>query len=208
MRTLTPELHKLFVREARKISPPFAKTLEAIGPIGFQGRRTRDFATHLARIVVGQQLSTLAAKSIWARVESAAAHLPRTLDLFVESNETILRGCGLSGAKTRAPLGLREADAAGQLDARKLAKLSREARQAALVNLRGIGPWTADMVSMFYFHEPDIWPLGDLAVRKTFERFVSAHAHHDVHTGAERFAPYRSFLALYMWRIANNGPDE
>ena len=208
MRTLTPELHALFVREARKISPAFGKTIETIGPIGFQGRRTRDFATHLARIVVGQQLSTLAAKSIWTRVENAAAHLPRTMDLFVESNEGSLRACGLSGAKTRALLGLHEADAAGQLNARKLARLAHEARCEALVKLRGIGPWTADMVSMFYFHEPDIWPLGDLAVRKTFERFVSTHARYDIHSGAARFAPYRSFLALYMWRIANNGPDE
>ena len=208
MRSLTPELHSLFVREARKISRDFGKTLEAIGPIGFQGRRTRDFATHLARIIVGQQLSTLAAKSIWTRVESAAAHLPRTLDLFVESNEAALRSCGLSGAKTRALLGLREADSAGRLNARKLARLDHEARREVLVELRGIGPWTADMVSMFYFHEPDIWPLGDLAVRKTFERFVAGHPRYDVETGAARFAPYRSFLALYMWRIANNGPDE
>lgn len=208
MRALTPELHRLFVREARKISPVFGKTLEAIGPIGYQGRRARDFATHLARIIVGQQLSTLAAKSIWTRVESAAERLPRTLDLFVESNEPVLRACGLSGAKTRALLSLRDADSAGQLDARKLARLSHEARREALVKLRGIGPWTADMVSMFYFHEPDIWPIGDLAVRKTFERFVSAHDEYDLHTGAARFAPYRSFLALYMWRIANNGPDE
>ncbi|MBM4228225.1 MAG: hypothetical protein FJ164_10815 [Gammaproteobacteria bacterium] len=62
------------------------------------------------------------------------------------------------------------------------------------------------MVSMFFFRDPDIWPLGDLAVRKTFERYVGDHKRLDLHSGAALFAPYRSFLALYMWRIANNGP--
>jgi DNA-3-methyladenine glycosylase II len=208
MQTLTPELHRRFVRQARRISADFATRLRRIGPIGYQSTRRDDLGTHLARIVVGQQLSTLAAKSIWARVEAAAADAPRTLDFFVESKVEVLRGCGLSMAKTRALLDLKRAADEGLLGARRMTRATPEARRETLLNLRGIGPWTVDMVSMFYFREPDVWPLGDLAVRKTFVSLLGGHPGYDVHTGAELFAPYRSFLALYMWRIANDGPEE
>ena len=72
--------------------------------------------------------------------------------------------------------------------------------------LPGIGPWTADMISLFYFREPDIWPLGDLAVRKTFERFVAEQSRFDLTGAAELFAPHRSLLALYLWRITDAMP--
>ncbi|MGE0335705.1 MAG: DNA-3-methyladenine glycosylase [Gammaproteobacteria bacterium] len=207
MRQLTPELHDDFHRAARRLSAPLARAIRDIGPIGFQRRRTRDLGVHLARVIVGQQLSTLAARAIWARVE-AAAQTPRVLDFCSTDNLEALRACGLSGNKARALIALRGADAAGELDAQQLRRLPATARREALTRLWGIGPWTADMVSMFFFREADVWPLGDLAVRKTFERFVEGHRRYDVHSGAALFAPYRSFLALYMWRIANNGPDE
>lgn len=206
MRQLTPDLHADFVTRARKVSRALATEITAIGPIGYPPRSTRDLPLHLARIIVGQQLSTKAAQSIWARVAEAAASAPQPLDFLVAENVPALRACGLSGAKVEALLALRVATAEGRLDARKLGKQAHPERAAALTALRGIGPWTADMVSMFFFRDPDIWPLGDLAVRKTFERYVEGHKRLDLHSGGALFAPYRSFLALYMWRIANNGP--
>lgn len=208
MHQLTPALHQDFLRAARRISRPLAQMIESIGPIGYQRRRMRDLGAHLARVIVGQQLSTLAARSIWSRLETAAAEEARVLDFCTIANTSALRTCGLSQNKVRALVELRLADVDSTLNSAQLARLTSLERHAALIQLRGIGPWTADMVAMFFFRETDIWPLGDLAVRKTFERFVAGHARYDVHSGAELFAPYRSFLALYMWRIANNGPDE
>lgn len=206
MRQLTSELHADFVNRARRVSRALSAEIDAIGPIAWPRRSTRELPLHLARIIVGQQLSTRAAQSIWTRVAEAASSEGRPLDFFTPDNTAALRSCGLSGAKVAALLGLRSATAEGQVDARALGRLAHAERSAALTRLRGIGPWTADMVSMFFFRDPDIWPLGDLAVRKTFERYVSNHKRLDVHSGATLFAPYRSFLALYMWRIANNGP--
>jgi len=208
MRELTPTVHAEFLKSARRVAPPLAAAIQGIGPIGFQRRRTRDLGVHLARIIVGQQLSTVAARTIWSRVEAAAAEVPRALDFFTDERLPTLRACGLSQNKAKALIELRKSDLAGELDTSRLGRLSTPERSEALTRLWGIGPWTADMVSMFFFRDPDIWPLGDLAVRKTFERFVTGHRRYDVHTGAALFAPYRSFLALYMWRIANNGPDE
>jgi len=206
MRQLTPALHDDFVARARRVSRALSAHLADIGPIGYPRRSTRDLPLHLARIIVGQQLSTKAAQSIWSRVAEAAASESRPLDFFTPENTARLRACGLSGAKVEALLGLRFAAAEGQVDARALGRKSHAERAGTLTRLRGIGPWTADMVSMFFFRDPDIWPLGDLAVRKTFERYVGDHKRLDLHSGAALFAPYRSFLALYMWRIANNGP--
>lgn len=208
MHQLTPALHQDFLRAARRVSRPLAQVIDNIGPIGYQRRRTQDLGEYLARIIVGQQLSTLAAKSIWARVETAAAEGSRVLDFCTAANTNTLRACGLSQNKARALVELRLADIDGALNGAELARLTDSERNAALTQLRGIGPWSADMVSLFFFRDTDIWPLGDLAVRKTFERFVAGHARYDVLSGAKLFAPYRSFLALYMWRIANNGPDE
>jgi DNA-3-methyladenine glycosylase II len=207
MQALSPELHRQFVVTARRISPILSREISRHGPIGYQRRRTRDLGTHLARVVVGQQLSTTAARAIWTRV-AAAAERRAVLDICTDEHFQALRGCGLSNNKVKALFALRDARDAGTLNARALAKLPHAERASALTGLWGIGAWTADMVSMFFFREPDVWPLGDLAVRKTFERYVSGHARFDVHSGAALFAPYRSFLALYMWRIANNGPDE
>lgn len=206
LRTLTPDLHAGFLRAARRISRPLASAMENIGPIGYRQPRQRDLGQHLARVIVGQQLSTRAARTIWGRVEAAAG--ARALDFCVTENLDALRACGLSQNKALALIGLREAVQDGRLDTRRLAAMDAAARAQSLIALRGIGPWSADMVSMFFFRDPDVWPLGDLAVRKTFERYVAGHARYDVHSGAALFAPHRSFLALYMWRIANDGPDE
>lgn len=206
LRQLTPELHADFVRAARRVSRPLESAIASIGPIGYRQRRQRDLGQHLARVIVGQQLSTRAAQTIWARVEAATG--ARVLDFCVAENLEALRACGLSQNKALALIGLRDAEREGRLAPRRLAALDTVARAKVLTALRGIGPWSADMVSMFHFRDPDVWPLGDLAVRRTFARFLADQSRYDLDSGAALFAPHRSFLALYMWRIANDGPDE
>ena len=93
----------------------------------------------------------------------------------------------------------------GGLDAEYLTTLSAQQRAAHLTSLWGIGQWTADMMNMFYFGEEDIWPDGDVAARKTLERLTSPRRK-TVRTAA-RFAPYRSRLAIYMWRWLDAEPD-
>jgi DNA-3-methyladenine glycosylase II len=207
MRTLTPELHAHFKRRARKLSPTLAGELGTLGPIGFPARRYSDLTTYLARVVVGQQLSTSAARSIWSRVEAAAEDRRLALaELCAAEHAEALRRCGLSAAKVKALAAIGAAAREGRLSARALARLAHETRHAALCSIWGIGRWTADVTSMFYFREPDIWPDGDLTVRNTFARFVAERNELAPHDAAALFAPHRSFLALYMWRIADRGP--
>jgi len=191
------------VRMARKISPALAAAMHSVGPPEWPRRDDQSLARYLARIVVGQQLSTRAATTIWQRVETLAQQLATDIPaLALTSDLAALRACGLSGNKLLCLQGLAAAEANGQLNHEPLARLAPEARAKQLTALRGVGPWSADMLALFYFRDPDIWPLGDLAVRKTFEHYLKDQPGADLTAAA--FAPRRSLLALYMWRIANN----
>ena len=75
-----------------------------------------------------------------------------------------------------------------------------------LLDLRGIGQWTVDMAAMFYFGDTDVWPGGDLSVSRTFERLLTARQRRQQEKFIARFAPHRSYVALYMWRIASAMP--
>jgi DNA-3-methyladenine glycosylase II len=199
--------HAEFVRTARRISRRFASAVDRVGPLAQPARRTEPLATYLARVVVGQQLSTTAARTIWGRLERQATEAALPLPAFAAQAEVdLLRACGLSGNKARALQALAAADAAGELAAGRLKVLSSAARLDALLALHGVGPWTAQMAALFYFREPDIWPVGDVSVRKTFERFVAEQTRFDFDAAAALFAPRRSWLARYLWQIADATP--
>lgn len=199
--------HLEMVRTARRISRGFARAVEAVGPLGPPPRRSDPLPIYLSRVVVGQQLSTTAARTIWGRLETQAQAAGLAVPAFAASAEpAALRACGLSGNKVRALQAIAAADTAGTLAAPRLKVLSSTARHAALLSLHGVGPWTAQMAALFYFREPDIWPVGDVSVRKTFERYVAEQARWGFDDAAALFAPRRSFLARYLWQIADATP--
>ena len=79
-------------------------------------------------------------------------------------------------------------------------------RMSILLVLRGVGQWTVDMASMFYFQDTDIWPEGDLAVSRTFRTYLTANQARNMHDIVARFVPNRSYLALYMWKVLDGVP--
>ncbi len=199
---MTPELHRRFVATAGRISPALQRALADIGPLTLPDRRRNGLVPFLARAVVGQQLSTRAASSIWGRVETTLQERgSRIPDFFCETNAPRLSACGVSGNKIKALCSIATAHAQGHLSPERLKKMNLEQRYAHLQAIWGVGPWTADMAMIFYFQELDIWPAGDIAVRTTFSRFVLEEGAMPVPEAAALFAPHRSLLALYMWRI-------
>lgn len=186
------------VAVARSIEPRLAKAIATTGPLRLtRKRQASPFVDVLCRAVAGQQLSVKAAQSIWDRVLEAARHEPLS-DFLHRAEPSTLRECGLSGAKAKAMGEIAKAGRAGALNPGVLRRLDHAARSEHLTAIWGVGPWTADMMGIFYFSDPDIWPDGDVAARKTLERLTSRRRS-TVRT-AERFAPYRSYLALHMWR--------
>jgi DNA-3-methyladenine glycosylase II len=196
-------IHNRFLTTAAEFSPKLAAAIERAGPQTMRSRRDLPFAEYLARAIVGQQLSVAAARTIWGRVE-ARANGAAVIDLFCERNLGALRECGMSNAKAKAIVAIAEADRTVGLGAEKLSAMSYADRTEALTAIWGVGRWTADMMSMFYFGETDVWPDGDVGARKTLER-LTGRRRSTVKTAA-RFAPHRSYLALYMWAHADARP--
>ena len=160
----------------------------------------------LGRAVVGQQLSTKAARTIWSRVEAAALAAGVGIsEFFEEANVVALRSCGLSANKVKSVLAIRAAERAGTLDSPAIHAMDHLARSEHLAQIHGIGQWTCDMASIFYCHDPDVWPEGDLAVQRVFARYIGRRK---PARAAANFAPHRSLLALYMWRLVDAVPSD
>lgn len=162
----------------------------------------------LVRSIVGQQISVAAADAILTRVIAAVGGpvSPRAI-LAADSGD--LRAAGLSGAKVRALRALAEACQEGRLDLAVAGEKEEEAIRADLCAIRGIGPWTADMFLMFGLRLPDIWPVGDVAMRRGYARL---HCRDDIPDAAavaplgDVYRPYRSVAAWYCWAEIDADP--
>ncbi|MDP4023547.1 DNA-3-methyladenine glycosylase 2 family protein [Methylobacterium sp. NEAU 140] len=195
---LDPDVYDHILETAAAVAEPLRAGIARLGPIAIPPPVHASVAERLSVEIVNQQLSTRAALAIWTRVEAAAAGLglaPR--DLFVPGHEAVLRACGVSGNKVRALHAVREAEGAGWLGP-ELAALPHPERSALLCRVRGVGPWTADMVGIFHFLDPDIWPAGDVAAVASLRRLTGRD---DTDAVALAFAPFRSILARYAWRL-------
>lgn len=168
--------------------------------IGTPGPRSRKpgFAT-LLRVIVGQQLSTKAAASIWQRLEDAGAADAAT---FLAHDDDALRGFGLSRQKIVYGRGLAAAIGSGALNLRRVHRLADEAAIAELVALKGIGVWSAECYLLFALGRPDIMPADDLALAIAAGRLLGdgdrlkPAALREV---AEPWRPWRSAAARLLW---------
>jgi len=156
----------------------------------------------LARIVVGQQVSTKAAESIAEKLRLTLGGAISAEAVLSTETDT-LRSAGLSGQKASYIQTLAEAVATNKLDLDALPRLNNEDALEQLTSLRGFGVWSAQMYLMFSLGRTDIWPSGDLAVRVGFGDLMGFDERlsiKDTDNLATPFSPYRSALALLCWR--------
>lgn len=197
-------VHSHLLAASEPFAPDLHVALARLGPLEFPRRDDVAFPEYLCRAISGQQISVKAAQSIWNRVV-ASADGADLIEHFAGCSHDTLRGCGLSNSKTKTIQGIARTHLDAGLERDALAAMLAADRAARLTELWGVGQWTADMMNMFYFGEEDIWPDGDLAARKALENLTSKRRK-TVRT-AERFKPYRSWLALYMWAHQDAPPD-
>lgn len=155
----------------------------------------------LLRIVVGQQVSTASAAAIWGRLTAAGAE---DVAVFQRLDDEALGRIGLSRAKMRYGRALAEALATGALDPVGLANLPGPEAEARLTALPGIGRWTSDIYRMFALADPDVFPVGDLALREGVRMALDLPERPDIPAAAALTAPWspeRSAAALLLWRL-------
>jgi DNA-3-methyladenine glycosylase II len=184
--------------------PRFAALIDQVGPPDLREPRASAFEA-LARSIVFQQLAGAAATTIWNRFRAlVAGTLTPQAVLLLGDDE--LRGAGLSGSKAAAirDLAMRATD--GTVPLRSLWRLSDDEVVERLVVVRGIGPWTAQMFLMFQLRRPDVWPVGDLGVRKGYQlvfELPEMPEPKQLEELGEPFRPHRSAAAWYFWRAVD-----
>ena len=172
------------------------------------GSRGDAFST-LARSIVGQQISVKAAQSVWDRVHKRFDGVsPAALACC---RMPTLRACGLSGQKASYLRDLATKFLDGSLDPTRWHALEDEALIEELIQVKGIGRWTAEMFLMFYLARPDVLPVADLGLQRAMRmhynrgRPLTAKRMHKI---AAAWAPWRSVATWYLWRSLDPIPVE
>jgi DNA-3-methyladenine glycosylase II len=173
-----------------------------------RGRPADAYGT-LIRSIVGQQLSTKAAATIFGRVlDLFGGEVPAPKQL-IGADPDALRAAGLSRAKVAYLRDLAERVEDGDLDLDHLTELSDEQVSEQLTAVKGLGQWTADMFLIFHLGRPDVLAVGDLGIRRAVERAYGLPEIPDAATLtriAEPWRPYRSLGCLYLWASLDNAP--
>lgn len=192
--------------------PVLGALIAAGGPLDAEERRRGrpdDAYGALLRSIVGQQLSTKAARTIYTRVCALFDdRVPSPAQLLAADPET-LRGAGLSRAKVAYLRDLAEHVQDGRLELGRLDELTDEAIVAELTAIKGLGRWTAEMFLMFHLRRPDVLPVGDLGIRRAVERaygLAELPAAPELERIAEPWRPQRTLACLYLWRSLDNAP--
>ena len=170
---------------------------------------SRDAYGALLRSIVGQQLSTKAAATIYGRMlELFGGHAPTPRQLLeVDADE--IRAAGLSRPKIAYLRDLAVHVEEGRLDLEHLPELSDEEVSAQLTDIKGLGQWTADMFLMFHLRRPDILPVGDQGIRRAVQvqyRLRKLPDPKRLERIARPWRPYRTLACLYLWSSLDNKP--
>jgi DNA-3-methyladenine glycosylase II len=196
---MIPDYWLQATRELAAADPGMAELVVRYEGIGLASRGD-PFGT-LARSIVGQQISVKAADAVWQRFSAALPAV--TPQAVLAAGSAGLAGCGLSGRKTEYLIDLAAHFAAGRLDPTAWDALDDEALIALLVDVRGIGRWTAEMFLIFNQLRPDVFPLDDLGLQRAIhERYFGGERQprRVLATFGERWRPWRSVATWLLWR--------
>ncbi len=178
----------------------------ALARAGYPAPRIREPGHRtLLRTIVGQQVSVAAAASVWRRIEALLGPEVPAAALLAQ-DEDALRACGLSRQKQGYARSLCELVAAGALDLARLPE-DDEAAIAALMRIKGVGRWSAEIYLLFAEGRPDIWPAGDLAVQAGIGRILALAerpGEKAVRALAEPWRPHRGAVAILTWHCYDN----
>lgn len=200
-------------KHLRAADPVLKQLIDQVGVDGLGDPRAGRPADHygaLVRSIVGQQLSTRAARAIYARLtERFGGRTPTPQEVLDDDPDELRAAAGLSHAKVRYLRSLAEHVIDGRLELEKLDALSDQEIIAELTAVKGIGTWSAQMFLMFHLQRPDVLPTGDLGIRRAVMLAYGLAALPDpasLERIAEPWRPYRTLACRYLWRSLSATP--
>lgn len=197
----------LDVRRARRhfaaADPLMLALMARIGPCRLDTRVAPDAFTALVRAIVAQQVSAKAAATVFARVIALMPAGRLRAGAILDLDPEMLRATGLGPTKTRYVRELAARVDDGRLPVARLSRMDDDAVVERLVDLPGIGRWTAEVFLIFQLQRPDVFPADDLALLSAMARVYGWPARpkaREARVFAERWQPYRSIASWYLWR--------
>jgi DNA-3-methyladenine glycosylase II len=198
----------LATNHLRRCDPRLGDWIDRIGMLQLPSPEAREPYVALLETIAHQQLAGAAARAIWARVIALFENsilCPRRL---ADMTEEHLRSAGLSRSKAVAMRDICARVNAGKVpSAVQIKQMSDAEIYAQLMEIRGVGPWTVDMLMLFTLCRPDVMPATDYGVRKGFQvlyRKRKLPTPKQLVKFSEKWRPHRSVAALYLWRIADS----
>ena len=198
----------------RAADPVLARLLDEQGPPETRRDPSRpapsDHYGALVRSIVGQQLSVVAARSIYRRLlEHFGGHPPTPEQVLAADPDEMRLAAGLSRAKTTFLRSLAEHVISGALELERLDDLPDDEVVSELVAVKGIGEWSAHMFLMFQLERPDVLAVGDLGIRRAVERAYGLDAMPtptELTALGEPWRPHRTVACRILWHWLGNAP--
>jgi DNA-3-methyladenine glycosylase II len=188
--------------------------IDELGPDGLgdpsRGRPPTDHYGALVRSIVGQQLSTKAARAIYGRLSDRfGGRAPTPAEVLAEDPEELRAAAGLSRAKVGFLRSLAEHVLDGSLELERLDQLPDDEVIAELVAVKGLGVWTSHMFLMFHLSRPDVLAVGDLGIRRAVMLRYGRDAlpsPAELEELGQAWSPHRTLACLYLWRSLDAVP--
>lgn len=181
------------------------KLISRFGPLEFRPHQ-QDLFAEIVDSIISQQLSGKVARVIYSRFEALFPGKKVNPEFALKIDDGKMRAIGVSWAKVKYIKDLAQKTLDGTLKLHLLNKMRDEEVIEHLVQVKGIGPWTAQMILMFSLDRPDILPLNDLGIQKAFEKLykVKMGNQKKMIKVAEKWQPYRTIACRYLWKSLDN----
>jgi DNA-3-methyladenine glycosylase II len=186
---------------------PIMKKLSKQYPAPKFEDHSADLMQYMIKSVVSQQLSVKAADTIYKRFIALfdTKNFP-TAQQIIDMDADVIRTAGLSFSKISYVKSIANAFISDLIDAEKVAKQSDEEVIQELIQIRGIGRWTAEMVLIFALQRPDVFSIDDLGVRNAITNLYGITDRKEMIQLSAKWKPYRSYACWYLWRTLENTP--
>jgi DNA-3-methyladenine glycosylase II len=191
------------IAHLKKTDKKLAPVIKRVGRLDYQNQQV-GFSAFI-KIIVGQQLSGTVANSIYKKLCRAAGCRTATIKALRQLDDASLRAAGLSNAKTRAVRDLIDKIDSGALNVRRFHSMSDEEVAEAITQVKGLGPWSAQMYLMFTLGRLDVFAAGDLGIQKSICALYGVNRDQtDFEAFGERWRPYRTVACWYLWASLDN----